>query len=131
MPRSDQHWRRKNNLAAGNLDSPSLLDFYSRHGQAAENRRTRLSNFEYPGAWGPFFNPAHYPATSATPRNETRIPPTQSVPNFVVSGQKVNRFKVFVIGGGGIFADDHAPLFQDMFAEAITVPIAVMGVGAK
>eukprot|EP00903_Cladosiphon_okamuranus_P011259 g10617.t1 len=44
---------------------------------------------------------------------------------------KVNRFKAFVIGGGGIFADKHAPLFQYMFVEALTVPIVIMGVGAN
>ena len=43
----------------------------------------------------------------------------------------MNRFKAFVIGGGGIFAAQHAPLFRDIFAEAVTVPIVVMGVGAK
>lgn len=45
--------------------------------------------------------------------------------------KQVNNFKAIVIGGGGIFSAKHAPLFKDEFAEAITVPIIVMGVGAK
>lgn len=44
---------------------------------------------------------------------------------------KVNRFKALIIGGGGIFSAMHVPLFVDMFAEAVTVPIVIMGVGAK
>eukprot|EP00903_Cladosiphon_okamuranus_P011247 g10611.t1 len=48
------------------------------------------------------------------------------------SARMVNKFKAFIIGGGGIFADKHhAPLFMDEFAEALTVPIIVMGVGAN
>ncbi|CAN0182794.1 unnamed protein product [Ectocarpus sp. 6 AP-2014] len=44
---------------------------------------------------------------------------------------KVNRFKALVIGGGGIFAATHQPLQNDQFAEALTLPIVVMGVGAS
>eukprot|EP00903_Cladosiphon_okamuranus_P011257 g10615.t3 len=44
---------------------------------------------------------------------------------------KVNWFKAFVIGGGGIFSAKHPPLFKEEFVEAVTVPIAVMGVGAN
>lgn len=45
--------------------------------------------------------------------------------------KQVNKFKALVIGGGGIFSAKHAPLFKAEFAEPITVPIIVMGVGAK
>ena len=60
------------------------------------------------------------------------LPPTHPTRSRLVSAQvKVNRFKALVIGGGGIFAAEHAPLFQDAFAEAVNVPIVVVGVGAK
>lgn len=45
--------------------------------------------------------------------------------------EKVNEFKAFVIGGGGIFSDRHFPLFRDSFVQDLNVPIAVLGVGAK
>lgn len=45
--------------------------------------------------------------------------------------KQVNRFKAFVIGGGGIFADMHSPLFVDRFVENLTLPVVVLGVGAK
>ncbi|CAM9695268.1 unnamed protein product, partial [Scytosiphon promiscuus] len=44
---------------------------------------------------------------------------------------KVNRFKALVIGGGGIFASRHAPLHVSAFAQALTLPIIVLGVGAS
>lgn len=44
---------------------------------------------------------------------------------------KVNRFKALVIGGGGIFSTNHAPLFYDRFVEGLTLPIVIMGVGAR
>eukprot|EP00752_Nemacystus_decipiens_P010080 g8982.t1 len=47
------------------------------------------------------------------------------------SAWKVNNFKAFVIGGGGIFSDKHPPLYFDSFVEELTLPIVVMGVGAS
>lgn len=44
---------------------------------------------------------------------------------------KVNRFKAIIIGGGGIFVAKHAPLYVDAFAKALTVPIVILGVGAR
>lgn len=52
-------------------------------------------------------------------------------PNNACRDEQVNKFKAFVIGGGGIFSDKHAPLYFDMFAGELTVPIVVMGVGAR
>ncbi|CAM9460321.1 unnamed protein product [Ectocarpus sp. 8 AP-2014] len=45
--------------------------------------------------------------------------------------EKVNVFKALIIGGGGIFASKHAPLDVDAFAESLTLPIVIMGVGAN
>ncbi|CAM9193464.1 unnamed protein product [Ectocarpus sp. 13 AM-2016] len=45
--------------------------------------------------------------------------------------EKVNVFKALIIGGGGIFAAKHAPLDVDAFAEGLTLPIVIMGVGAS
>lgn len=44
---------------------------------------------------------------------------------------KVNRFKAIIIGGGGIFAAKHSPLWVDDFAKDLTLPIIIMGVGAS
>ncbi|CAB1098846.1 unnamed protein product [Ectocarpus sp. CCAP 1310/34] len=45
--------------------------------------------------------------------------------------EKVNVFKALIIGGGGIFAAKHAPLDVDAFADRLTLPIVIMGVGAS
>lgn len=45
--------------------------------------------------------------------------------------EKVNRFKALVIGGGGLFVARHAPLYVKSFAEALTLPVVVLGVGAS
>jgi len=44
---------------------------------------------------------------------------------------KVNQFKALIIGGGGIFASKHPPLDAESFAEGLTLPIIVLGVGAN
>lgn len=44
---------------------------------------------------------------------------------------KVNRFKALIIGGGGVFAARHDPLHVEKFAEGLTLPIVIMGVGAR
>eukprot|EP00752_Nemacystus_decipiens_P016187 g14474.t2 len=45
--------------------------------------------------------------------------------------EEVNRFKALVIGGGGLFVARHAPLYVDSFAEGLTLPIVILGVGAN
>lgn len=52
-------------------------------------------------------------------------------PLLPVLREKVNRFKALVIGGGGLFVAKHAPLYVDSFAEGLTLPIVVLGVGAN
>eukprot|EP00752_Nemacystus_decipiens_P010078 g8980.t2 len=44
---------------------------------------------------------------------------------------KVNRFKAFVIGGGGLYDEEQLPYFQERFAKDVTAPIVVMGVDAN
>eukprot|EP00904_Undaria_pinnatifida_P001181 jgi/Undpi1/11063/HiC_scaffold_30.g13361.m1 len=44
---------------------------------------------------------------------------------------QVNRFKALIIGGGGVFAARHDPLHVEKFAEGLTLPIVIMGVGAS
>lgn len=44
---------------------------------------------------------------------------------------KVNRFKALIIGGGGTFSAQNLPLNANTFVEGLTLPIAIMGVGAR
>lgn len=43
----------------------------------------------------------------------------------------MNKFKAMIIGGGGIFVAQHLPLHIAKFAEALTIPVAIVGVGAR
>lgn len=44
---------------------------------------------------------------------------------------RFNRFKALAIGGGGLFVTRHAPRYVGSFAEGLTLPIVILGVGAN
>lgn len=44
---------------------------------------------------------------------------------------KVNQFKALIIGGGGTFSTHNALLNANSFTKGLTLPIVIMGVGAR
>ncbi len=63
----------------------------------------------------------YFPAPAEMARNMTAI----MDPDFV------NSFDALVIGGGGLLASRHKPLTRPGWAESITIPVAILGVGAS
>ncbi|CAM9922247.1 unnamed protein product [Ectocarpus sp. 4 AP-2014] len=100
--------------------------------QAMENLLAMLvpeQCFWYAHPWGEYHMRGHrlgeFFSGNISGDYDTLIPLTAD------HAQEVNRFKAIIIGGGGIFAAKHSPLWVDDFAKDLNVPIIIMGVGAS
>jgi polysaccharide pyruvyl transferase WcaK-like protein len=61
-----------------------------------------------------------------------RIPtrPLDSIEAIIRDAQEINRFDGLIIGGGGLLAADHKPLFFTEWTHAVNVPFALISIGA-
>ena len=52
-------------------------------------------------------------------------------PESILNTDALNQFGMLVIGGGGLLAHPHAPLLSADWVSRLTVPVALVGVGAS
>ena len=80
-------------------------------------------------AWG--LESSQIFATTLLSSADYAFPATQKLPHGAIKDvHLVNQFDCLVIGGGGLLAHPHGPLFDGAWVRQIHVPIALLAVGA-